>query len=37
MINFNEPCITGNEEKYILQSMKNHKISGDVVSRAFLH
>jgi len=29
MINFNEPCLTGNEEKYILQSIKSHKISGD--------
>ena len=29
MINFNEPCFTGNEEKYILQSIKSHKISGD--------
>ena len=29
MINFNEPCFTGNEEKYILESIKSHKISGD--------
>jgi dTDP-4-amino-4,6-dideoxygalactose transaminase len=29
MINFNEPCLTGNEEQYILESIKSHKISGD--------
>jgi dTDP-4-amino-4,6-dideoxygalactose transaminase len=29
MINFNEPCLTGNEEKYILKSIRSHKISGD--------
>ena len=29
MINFNEPCLTGTEEKYILESINGHKISGD--------
>lgn len=29
MINFNEPCLTGSEEKYLLASIKSHKISGD--------
>jgi dTDP-4-amino-4,6-dideoxygalactose transaminase len=28
-IPFNKPCYTGNEEKYILESIKNNKISGD--------
>jgi dTDP-4-amino-4,6-dideoxygalactose transaminase len=29
MINFNKPCFTGNEETYVLESMKSNKISGD--------
>lgn len=29
MIPFNKPCLTGIEEKYILESMKSSKISGD--------
>ncbi len=29
MIHFNLPPLTGNEEKYVLESMKNTKISGD--------
>jgi len=29
MIRFNKPPITGNEEKYVLESMKSSKISGD--------
>lgn len=29
MIPFNKPPLTGNEEKYILESMKSNKISGD--------
>ncbi len=29
MIPFNKPLLTGNEEKYILESMKSSKISGD--------
>ena len=29
MINFNEPCLTGIEEKYILESINGHKMSGD--------
>lgn len=29
MIPFNKPAITGNEEKYILQSLSSNKISGD--------
>lgn len=29
MIPFNKPCLTGNEEKYILESIKSDKISGD--------
>ena len=29
MIPFNRPCLTGNEEKYVLESMKSNKISGD--------
>lgn len=29
MIPFNKPPYTGNEEKYILESIKSHKISGD--------
>jgi dTDP-4-amino-4,6-dideoxygalactose transaminase len=29
MIPFNKPPFTGNEEKYVLQSMKSSKISGD--------
>ncbi|WP_028862347.1 dTDP-4-amino-4,6-dideoxygalactose transaminase [Psychromonas aquimarina] len=29
MIPFNEPPLTGNEEKYILRSIKSNKISGD--------
>ena len=28
-MNFNEPCFTGNEEKYVLESMHSHKVSGD--------
>jgi len=27
-INFNEPCLTGSERKYILESIKSHQISG---------
>jgi len=37
MINFNEPCLTGNEEKYLLQSIKSHKISGDGVFTGKCH
>ena len=37
MINFNEPCLTGNEEKYLLQSIKSHKISGDGVFTSKCH
>jgi len=37
MINFNEPCLTGNEEKYILQSIKSHKISGDGIFTGKCH
>jgi len=29
MINFNEPCKTGDEQKYILEALNSHKISGD--------
>ena len=29
MITFNKPCNTGNEEKYVLESMQSLKISGD--------
>ena len=29
MIPFNKPTYTGNEEKYVLGSMKSSKISGD--------
>lgn len=29
MIPFNKPCLTGNEEKYVVESMKSTKISGD--------
>ena len=29
MLPFNKPPYTGNEEKYILESMKSSKISGD--------
>ena len=29
MIPFNKPPFTGNEEKYVLESMKSSKISGD--------
>jgi dTDP-4-amino-4,6-dideoxygalactose transaminase len=29
MIPFNKPPFTGNEEKYVLESIKSHKISGD--------
>ena len=29
MIPFNKPPLTGNEEKYVLESMKSSKISGD--------
>jgi dTDP-4-amino-4,6-dideoxygalactose transaminase len=29
MIAFNKPCLTGNEEQYILESIKSSKISGD--------
>lgn len=29
MIAFNKPCLTGNEEKYILESINSPKISGD--------
>lgn len=29
MISFNKPPFTGNEEKYVLESMKSNKISGD--------
>ena len=29
MIAFNKPCLAGNEEKYILKSLKSNKISGD--------
>lgn len=29
MIPFNKPPFTGNEEKYILESIKSSKISGD--------
>jgi len=29
MINFNKPPFTGNEEKYVLESMRSSKISGD--------
>ena len=29
MINFNIPCYLGNEHEYILQAIKNNKISGD--------
>lgn len=29
MIPFNKPTVTGNEEKYVLESIKNSKISGD--------
>ena len=29
MIPFNKPPFTGNEEKYILESIKSNKISGD--------
>ena len=29
MIPFNKPPLTGNEEKYVLESMKSRKISGD--------
>lgn len=28
-IPFNKPCYTGNEEKYILQAIKNSKLAGD--------
>lgn len=31
MINFNKPCLAGNEEGHILKSIKSHKISGDGV------
>jgi len=29
MIIFNKPCLTGNEKKYILESISSNKISGD--------
>ena len=29
MISFNLPPLTGNEEKYILESINSNKISGD--------
>jgi len=29
MIPFNKPPLTGNEEKYVLESIKSNKISGD--------
>jgi len=29
MIPFNKPCLTGNEEQYVLESIKSSKISGD--------
>ena len=29
MIPFNKPPYTGNEEKYVIESMKSSKISGD--------
>jgi len=29
MISFNKPCLTGYEQKYVLQSMQSEKISGD--------
>jgi len=29
MIGFNKPCLTGNEEQYVLESMKSSKMSGD--------
>jgi len=29
MIPFNKPPLTGNEEKYVLESMRSAKISGD--------
>jgi dTDP-4-amino-4,6-dideoxygalactose transaminase len=29
LISFNKPPLTGNEEKYVLESMKSNKISGD--------
>ena len=29
MIPFNKPPLTGNEQKYVLQSMQSDKISGD--------
>ena len=29
MIPFNKPCLTGQEEQYILESIKSNKISGD--------
>jgi len=29
MIGFNKPCFTGNEEQYVLKSIKSSKISGD--------
>lgn len=34
MIAFNKPALTGNEEKYILESIKSSKISGDGVFTA---
>jgi len=37
MINFNEPYLTGSEEKYILQFIKSHKISGDEVFTCKCH
>jgi dTDP-4-amino-4,6-dideoxygalactose transaminase len=29
MISFNKPCLTGNEQKYVLEAINSHHISGD--------